>query len=32
MQVIDDIIREEVSYYRNIFEEKGLGGLLELLE
>ena len=31
MQVIDDLIREEVSYYKDIYEEKGLQGLLQVL-
>ncbi|MCR5283811.1 MAG: fused MFS/spermidine synthase [Lachnospiraceae bacterium] len=31
MQVIDDIIREEVSYYKEIYEEEGLKGLLDVL-
>ncbi|MBO5484910.1 MAG: fused MFS/spermidine synthase [Lachnospiraceae bacterium] len=31
MQVIDDLIRDEVDYYRKIYEEKGLQGLLEQL-
>lgn len=28
MKVIDDIIKEEVNYYRNIYEEQGIKGLL----
>lgn len=31
MQVIDDLIRDEVSYYRGIFEEEGIQGLLDEL-
>ncbi len=31
MKQIDIIIKDEVSYYRNIYETKGLKGLLELL-
>lgn len=31
MQVIDDLIREEVEYYRDVYEEKGFSGLLEVL-
>ena len=31
MQVIDDLIREEVEYYRGIYEEEGVEGLLERL-
>lgn len=31
MQVIDELIREEVAYYRGIYEEKGIRGLLEFL-
>ncbi len=31
MQVIDDLIREEVDYYRGIYEEEGVEGLLERL-
>lgn len=30
MKVIDELIRNEVKYYREIFEEKGFPGLLEL--
>lgn len=29
MQVIDDLIQEEIGYYKQIFEEKGFSGLLE---
>lgn len=32
MQVIDDLIGNEVSYYKEIFEEKGIQGLLEVLQ
>ncbi len=31
MQVIDDIIREEVEYYKSIYEKEGIRGLLEQL-
>ena len=31
MQVIDEIIRDEVTYYKKIYDEKGLDGLLEAL-
>lgn len=31
MQVIDDIIGEEVSYYRSIYEEEGFEGLMQRL-
>lgn len=31
MQVIDELIRDEVSYYRGIFEEEGIQGLLDEL-
>ena len=31
MRVIDKLIEGEVSYYKKIYEEKGLEGLLELL-
>lgn len=31
MGVIDDLIRQEVSYYRNLYEQKGLRGLAEEL-
>lgn len=31
MKVIDDLIRDEVVYYRNIFEEQGLQGLINSL-
>ena len=31
MQVIDDLIRDEVEYYKVIYEEDGLDGLLEVL-
>ena len=29
MRVIDDIIRDQVSYYKNIYEEKGISGLID---
>ena len=29
MQVIDDLIGDEVEYYRGIYEERGIEGLLE---
>ena len=28
MEVIDEIIRDEVAYYKRIYEEEGLSGLL----
>ena len=28
IRMIDSLITDELSYYRNIFEEKGLGGLI----
>ena len=31
MRVIDDLIRSEVDYYKQIFRERGLEGLLEYL-
>ena len=31
MQVIDQLIQEEVAYYKGIYEQKGIGGLLETL-
>lgn len=31
MQVIDDLIREEVEYYKSIYEKEGIQGLLEQL-
>lgn len=31
MQVIDQLIREEVAYYKWIYEEQGISGLLESL-
>lgn len=31
MQVIDDIIREEVSYYKKIYEEQGIQGIIDSL-
>ena len=31
MEVIDDIIRDEIGYYRNIFKEEGVRGLLDTL-
>lgn len=30
MQVIDDIIRDEVTYYKSVYEKQGLKGLLEI--
>ena len=29
IQVIDEIIRDEVEYYRDIFEREGISGLLK---
>jgi len=31
MKVIDELIKDEVAYYKNIYEEKGISGVLELL-
>lgn len=31
MRVIDELISDEVSYYKNIYEEKGIKGLIDLL-
>lgn len=31
MQVIDQLIQEEVAYYKDIYEEQGISGLLEHL-
>lgn len=31
MQVIDELIKDEVAYYKQIYEEKGISGVLELL-
>ena len=31
MQVIDQLIQEEVAYYKGIYEEQGISGLLESL-
>ncbi len=31
MQVIDQLIQEEVAYYKDIYEEQGINGLLEHL-
>jgi len=31
MQVIDEMIKDEVAYYRHIYEEQGLDGLLSVL-
>lgn len=31
MQVIDDLIGEEVEYYKAIYQEDGIGGLLDVL-
>ena len=31
MQVIDELIRDEVAYYRGVFEKEGIQGLLEQL-
>jgi spermidine synthase len=32
MQVIDELIQDEVAYYKDIFKEKGISGVLEMLE
>ena len=31
MQIIDEIIVDEVNYYKTIYKDKGLSGLLELI-
>jgi hypothetical protein len=31
MQVIDELIQDEVAYYKNIYDENGIQGVLELL-
>ena len=31
MRVIDDIIRDEVDWYKNVYEEKGIDGVIEAL-
>ena len=31
MQVIDDLIKEEVEYYKEIYEKEGIGGLISQL-
>lgn len=31
MRVIDDLIQDEVSYYKGIYEREGLSGLIEML-
>ena len=31
MQVIDEIIKDEVSYYKGIYKQEGLNGLLDSL-
>lgn len=32
MRVIDDLISEEVAYYRGIYEKEGIDGLIEKLQ
>jgi hypothetical protein len=32
MQVIDELIQDEVAYYKNIYDENGLQGVLDLLQ
>jgi predicted regulator of Ras-like GTPase activity (Roadblock/LC7/MglB family) len=32
MKVIDELIQDEVAYYKDIFKEKGISGMLEMLE
>lgn len=32
MQVIDDLIADEVSYYKGLYKEKGLSGLIDMLK
>ena len=31
MRVIDEIIRDEIGYYKNIFKEGGISGILQAL-
>lgn len=31
MQVIDELIQEEVQYYKGVYEKYGLSGILEML-
>ena len=31
MRVIDEIIRDEIGYYKNIFKEDGISGILQAL-
>jgi hypothetical protein len=31
MQVIDELIQDEVAYYKKIYNEKGISGVLEML-
>ncbi len=31
MRVIDELIQDEVTYYRNIYEQQGLDGLLDFI-
>ena len=31
MRVIDELIRDEVAYYKDIYEQQGLQGVLEVL-
>jgi hypothetical protein len=32
MQVIDELIQDEVAYYRNIYDENGISGVIEMLQ
>jgi hypothetical protein len=32
MQVIDELIQDEVAYYKKIYNEKGISGVLEMLK
>jgi hypothetical protein len=32
MQVIDELIKDEVAYYKNIYETNGIQGVLDLLQ
>jgi hypothetical protein len=32
MQVIDEMIQDEVYYYKKIYKERGLSGIAEILE
>jgi hypothetical protein len=32
MQVIDELIQDEVAYYKEIYDENGISGVLDMLE